>query len=199
MKRLVAGLAATAFAAAVFAQQPRPPMQAQKIAPAGPTMDEVLSAQGMPAPLTGKKRLEVYQRALATPRPLDTGELGAPVRITPRNLYANATTYAWVKRGTVAPNEGPTGVSNIFARYNGNQPMLELHFRAAAGKQYILDCTVRGSRISVGPSGPEIPIVEGHFVSAVAATAQARDVVLQLIGKDRGFEWTSCEIVPVNR
>lgn len=201
MKRLAAGLAAAAVASIVCAQQaPRPQVQ-QKIAPASPSIDEVLSAQGTPAPLTGKKRLEVYQRALATPKALDSGELGAPVRITPRNLYVNATTYAWVKRGTVAPNEGPTGVSHIFAPYGGNQPMLELHFRAAASKQYILDCTIKGSeaRIALGAGGPVIPIVEGHFVSAVPATAQARDVVLQLIGRERGFEWTSCEIFPVNR
>lgn len=201
MKHLAAGLAMAALASTAFAQQAPRPQAQQKIAPAGPSMDEVLSAQGTPAPLAGKKRLEVYQRALATPKPLDAGELGAPVRITPRNLYVNATTYAWVKRGTIAPNEGPTGVSHIFARYNGNQPMLELHFRAAAGKQYILDCTIKGSgaRIGLGAGGPVIPIVEGHFVAAVPATAQARDVVLQLIGQERGFEWTSCEIFPVNR
>jgi hypothetical protein len=200
MKRLVAAIAIAAFASPAFAQQaPRPQLQ-QKIAPAGPTMDEVLSAQGTPPPLTGKKRLEVYQRALATPRPLDTGEVGSPVRITPRDLYVNASTYAWVKRGTVAPAEGPTGISNIFPRYNGNQSMLEVHFRAAAGKSYLLDCAIVGGaaqiRLSVG--GPAISTVEGHLVAAVPSTAQARDVVLQL-NSDRSFQWSSCEIVPVSR
>lgn len=199
MKRLAAGLVVVAFASTICAQQPRP--QVQKIAPAGPTMDEVLSAQGAPAPLTGKRRLEVYGKALATPRSLDTGELGSAVRITPRNLYVNASTYAWVKQSTVAPEEGATGVSQIFPREagRGDQPMLRLHFRAAAGKQYIVDCTIVGEGVrSIKVNRTAINTVEGHLVVAVPSTAQARDVVLELTS-DRAFQWTACEIVPVNR
>ena len=198
MIRYAVGIAAAVFACSALAQQPAPRPQVQKVAPAGATLEDALSNQRAPAPLTGKRQLEVYGKAMATPKPLASGELGEPVRITPRNLYANPTTFAWVKRGTVAPNEGPTGVSRIFARYNGNQPMLELHFRAAAGKQYILDCSIRGAGTTIRVGGSAIGTVEGHLVSAIAATAQGRDVVLQLVS-DQPFEWTSCEIFPVNR
>jgi hypothetical protein len=196
MKRVAAGFAAILIASSAFAQQP-----AQKIAPVGTPAAGALSNQRAPLPLTGKKQLEIYGKALATPKPLATGELGAPARITPRNLYVDGSTYAWVKRGTVAPSEGPTGVAHTFGNPNQSQSILELHFRAAAGKQYILDCAIRGPgvhSIKVGFGGPAIATVEGHLVSAIAATAQARDVVLQLVS-DKGFEWTSCDIVPVNR
>ena len=195
MKHIAIGIAAI-LSNTAFAQLPPP--QAGKIAPAAPSMEDVLSSRGAPAPLAGKRRLEVYGQALATPKALDSGELGAATRITTRDLYVNASTYAWVKRGTVAPAEGASGVSQIFARADGNQSMLEIHFRAAAAKQYVVDCTIIGQPTRINVNNSAISTVEGHLVAAVPATAQARGVVLQLTS-DRAFQWSACEIVPVNR
>jgi hypothetical protein len=50
----------------------------------------------------------------------------------------------------------------------------------------------------MGIGGPEIRSVENHFVGAVPQTSQARDVKLQLVS-DVGFQFSECEIVPVNR
>lgn len=197
MKRVAAGFAAVLIAASTFAQQaPRP--QVQKVAPAGPDMEEVLSTQRAPAPLTGQQRLQVYGRALATPGKLDSGELGAPVRITPRNLYVNATTYAANFRGSVDPSQGATGVATVL----DTQAKLEIHFRAAANKAHIVDCSLAQGSKAVQVSIENVTSMtvvpsSDHLVFAVPSSAQARPIKATLRGG--GFWWTSCEIVPVSR
>ena len=200
MKGSIAGLALALFIAAAAAQQ-SPRTQMQRTPTAGQeAVQESMQARGA-APLQGKAKQQAYTAALKATRPVELGDLGAPVKITPRDLYVNATTYAMVRRGTVAPQMGASGVSHIFAKPagSGDHPMLELYFRAAAGKAYIVDCALtRAAAVRMGIGGPEIRSVENHFVGSVAQTSAARDVKLQLVS-DGGFEWTQCEIVPVNR
>jgi hypothetical protein len=158
-------------------------------------------SQGGAKPLLGAAKQQAYTAALNATAQIDLGDLGAPVKITPRNLYLNSTTYAMVRRGTVAPQNGPTGVAHIFAKpaASADHPMLEIHFRAAAAKAYIIDCALaRDAAIRMGIGGPEIRSVEKHFVGAVPQASQARDVMVQLVS-DGGFEFSECEIVPVNR
>lgn len=200
MKQFTAGLVLALAAAGALAQQaPRPQLQ-QKATKAGEAVEEMMSTRSVP-PLSSQQKQQAYTKALGVAK-IDTGELGAPVRITPRDLYVNSTTYAWVRRGTVASSMGPTGTSRIFARPagSGDQPMLEIYFRAAASKQYIVDCAMptAPAPIKAGFSGPEIRVADGHWVHAVPGSAQARDVKLQLMS-DGPFEWTLCEIVPINR
>ncbi|HEX9183120.1 MAG TPA: hypothetical protein VF876_07655 [Burkholderiales bacterium] len=203
MKALIAFAGAVATIATVAHAQQAPRPQVQKVAPAGTSAaEESMSARGTPAPLSGQKRLQVYGTALATPKPLQSGELGEAARLTPRNLYVNATTFANVFHSTIAPAEGPTGVSNIFPMESGNPPKLEIHFRAAANKPYIVDCTIIGAGGTINARGPSgslgATLVDGHLVAAVPAFREARAVEVEL-SSQRSFRWTSCDIVPVNR
>lgn len=197
MKNLAAGIAVAVLASSAIAQQaPRP--QAQGIAPAGAEMREVLSGKRAPAPLTGQRRLQVYGAALATPGKLDSGELGQPVRVTPRDMYVNATTYAAQFIGSIDPSEGATGVATV----QESQARLQLNFRAAANKAYIVDCSlVQGSNaVSVSIeslTAMSVSPVASHLVFAVPASPQARPIKATLRGGR--FWWTACEIVPVNR
>jgi hypothetical protein len=200
MKRYATGLLLSILASTAIAQQAqRPQIQGAKPV-AQEAVQEAMSQSGA-APLQGPAKQQAYTAALNAPRVIDLGELGTPVKITPRNLYLNSTTYAMVRRGTVAPQMGATGVAHIFAKPAGSAdyPMLEIYFRAAAAKAYIVDCALtRPAAIRMGISGPEIRSVENHFVGAVPHASQPRDVKLQLVS-DVGFEFTQCELVPVNR
>jgi hypothetical protein len=200
MKRFPAGLFLAVLTSAAFAQQAQRPQIKPTQTVSQEAVQESISQRGA-APLPAAVKQQAYTAALNATSQINLGELGAPVKITPRNLYVNSTTYAMVWRGTVAPQNGPTGVAHIFARPagSGDQPMLEIYFRAAAAKSYIVDCALtRAAAVRMGFGGPEIRSVENHFIGAVPQTSQARDVKLQLMS-DRGFEFSECEIVPVIR
>jgi len=200
MKRFSAGLLLAVLTSAAIAQQAQRPQIKNTQTVAQEAVQESVSQRGA-APLLGAAKQQAYTAALNATNSIDLGDLGAPVKITPRNLYVNSSTYAMVRRGTVAPQNGPTGVAHIFAKPagSGDYPMLEIYFRAAATKAYIVDCALtRAAAVRMGIGGPEIRSVENHFVGAVQQTSQARDVKLQLVS-DGGFEFSECEIVPVNR
>ena len=200
MKRLPAGLFLAVLTSAAIAQQAQRPQIKPTQTVAQEAMQEAISQRGA-SPLSAAAKQQAYTAALNATAQINLGDLGAPVKITPRNLYVNSTTYAAVRRGTVAPQMGPTGIGHIFAKPagSGDHPMLEIYFRAAASKAYIVDCALtRDAAVRMGIGGPEIRSVEKHFVGAVAQASQARDVKLQLVS-DGGFEFSECEIVPVNR
>jgi hypothetical protein len=200
MKRLPAGLFLAVLTSAAIAQQTQRPQIKATQTVSQEAVQESIAQRGA-APLQAAVKQQAYTAALDATAQINQGDLGAPVKITPRHLYVNSTTYAMVRRGTVAPQNGPTGVAHIFAKPagSGDHPMLELNFRAAANKAYIVDCALaRAAAVRMGIGGPEIRSVENHFVGAVAQASQARDVKLQLVS-DGGFEFSECEIVPVNR
>jgi hypothetical protein len=200
MKRLATSLLLAVLTTSVIAQQAQKP-QIQKAQPVTQQVAQEAISQSGAAPLQTAVKQQAYTAALNATAQINLGDLGAPVKITPRNLYLNSTTYAMVRRGTVAPQNGSTGVVHIFSKPAGSadHPMLEIYFRAAANKAYIVDCALtRDATIRMGIGGPEIRSVEKHFVGAVPQASQVRDVKLQLVS-DGGFETSGCEIVPVNR
>lgn len=200
MKRLPAGLFLAVLTSAAIAQQVQRPQIKPTQTVSQEAVQEAISQRGA-APLSTAAKQQAYTAALNATAQINLGDLGAPVKITPRNLYVNSTTYAAVRRGTIAPQMGPTGIGHIFSKPagSGDHPMLEIYFRAAASKAYIVDCALaRAAAVRMGIGGPEIRSVENHFVGAVAQASQVRDVKLQLVS-DGGFEFSECEIVPVSR